>query len=455
MRVLLVQAISTAEGGEAVFPLGLARLAAVIGREHEVQGLDLNLTPFPWPDLVQTLEAFRPQVVAISFRNLDPLAGNLLSFVPQLKTLTALVANHAPEATMVLGGSAFTLFAKRLMEEVPEVHLAVAGEAEEVLPLLLKSLAAPGTVPGALWRTGDGRVAHNGGIIYCRQLDALPLPDWQIFQPQLYQDRNRYVAFLGVETKRGCPNNCRYCLYPVLQGHCLRLRTPARVVDELVRLQERFGINSIHFTDAVVNQPAKHLRAICEEILRRRLDIGWTGFFREDTLTDKDLDLYQKSGLLTLYFSADGASGYALKLLGKNLVREQILTAARLAATSGVLTVYHFLVNLPGETQTSINQTRSLLERLMSLHASQGNLGAVVLNNLRIYPGTPLTEEIINQGLIDPRHDLLYPVYFNPPPWDHLRHELTALCLSRGALNYCEGVGLHPEVRDSHAHHLA
>jgi radical SAM superfamily enzyme YgiQ (UPF0313 family) len=226
-------------------------------------------------------------------------------------------------------------------------------------------------------------------------------------------------------------------------------------VDELARLQEEYGIRSIHFTDAVVNQPAEHLRAICQEILRRRLEIGWTGFFREDTLSAPDLDLYQKSGLLTLYFSGDGASDYTLKLLGKDLIRDQILTAARLAADSGVLTVYHFLVNLPGETQGSIDQTQDLLERLFSLHAVQGNLGAVVISNLRLYPGTPLTAEILKHHLIDPRQDLLYPTYFNPPPWDHLRHELTGWCMRQGALSYLDNAGLRAENGDSHAHHIA
>ena len=377
MRVLLVQAVSTHDGGEMVFPLGLARLAAAIGREHEVQGLDLNLDPFPWPGLVRTLDAFRPDVVGISFRNLDPLAGNLISFVPHLKTLGILIRQHAPEATVVLGGSAFTLFARRLMEEVPEVDVAVSGEAEDAFLLLLENLETPRAVPGVLWRTdgvlGPGpasrsaeiglrrrdRVRRGGGvctannpqIVYCRDLDSLPLPDWRVFTPAYYQNQNRYVAFMGVETKRGCPNNCRYCLYPVLQGRRLRLRSPERIVDELETLQRDFAIRSVHFTDAVVNQPEDHLRAICKEILRRGLEIGWTGFFREDTLSEKDLDLYCKAGLLTLYFSADGASDYTLRLLGKNLTLEQVLHAGKLAAQSRILTVYHFLVNLPGETR--------------------------------------------------------------------------------------------------------
>lgn len=451
MRVLLVQAVSTHDCAEMVFPLGLARLAAAVGGEHEVRGIDLNLDPFPWPGLVSTLDAFRPHAVAVSFRNLDPLAGNLISFVPHLKTLGVLVRQYAPEAAVLLGGSAFTLFARRIMEEVPEVDIGVPGEAEAVFPLLLQNLRTPGAVPGALWRKDGGLAANTPEVLYCRDLDSLPLPDWQTFAPGHYLNRNRYVALMGVETKRGCPNNCRYCLYPVLQGRSLRLRTPELIVDELEILRHDFGFRSVHFTDAVVNQPEDHLRAVCNEILRRGLEIGWTGFFREDALSEKALDLYRRAGLLTLYFSADGASDHALKLLGKNLAIEQIVNAGKLAAQSGILTVYHFLVNLPGETRESVGQTYRLLDKLFSLHASKGNLGAVVINNLRLYPGTPLTERILRDRLVDPARDLLYPTYFNPPPWDNLRHELAAFCMSRGAVGYLENAGNNEGKGNSHA----
>jgi putative variant cofactor biosynthesis B12-binding/radical SAM domain protein 1 len=455
MRILLIQAVSTHDCGELVYPLGLARLSAAIGSLHEVLGLDLNLNPFPWPELVQTLHGFRPQLVAVSFRNLDPLAGNLLSFVPHLKTLATLLKEHAPESTVILGGSGFTLFARRLMEEVPEVDLGFAGEADAVFPQLIEHFEAPWTVPGILWRRDDGFVMENRAATCCQELDALPFPDWRAFDPDRYQKLNHYVAFMGVETKRGCPNNCQYCLYPTLQGSRLRLRSPERVVDELEVLHDTHDIQLVHFTDPVVNQPAEHLRSICGEILKRRLEIGWTGFFREDTLTAEDMELYRKSGLVTWYFSADGASDYTLQLLGKGLNRDHILHAAGLAAESGVLAVYHFLVNLPGETQRSIDETRELLATLFEIHASRGNLGAVVINNLRLYPNTPLTEYILRERLIDSRQDLLYPTYYNPPPWDHLRHELTAYCMKQSTVSYLATQSSSKREKETNAHRPA
>jgi anaerobic magnesium-protoporphyrin IX monomethyl ester cyclase len=436
MRILLIQAISTQNCKELVFPLGLARLSASLGGRHEVRGLDLNLIPFPWPNLIEALDKFKPHAVAISFRNLDPLACSLVSFVPQLKTLTALIAEHLPDSKILIGGSGFTLFPKRLMKETPEVDLGFCGEADTAFPLLIENMNIPWKVAGALFRQGSG-IVDTSGIVSCsRHLDELPFPDWKLFNPNLYAGLNNYVAFMGVETKRGCPNHCRYCLYPALQGSRLRLRAPERVVDELEMLQAAFQIKLVHFTDPVINQPSDHLRAICKEILARRLDIGWTGFFREDALSAEDMELYRKSGLATCYFSADGASNYALNLIGKGISREDILYAARIVADSGVLTVYHFIVNLPGETQQTVNESRSLLEQIFNIHARQANLGAMVVNNLRLYPGAPLTEMVLRERLIGANPDLLYPTYFNPPPWDFLRHELTAFCMKQSASSF-------------------
>jgi radical SAM superfamily enzyme YgiQ (UPF0313 family) len=201
-------------------------------------------------------------------------------------------------------------------------------------------------------------------------------------------------------------------------------------------LHHTYQINAVHFTDPVLNQPSGHLRSICREILNRNLKIGWTGFFRENDLTPEDMELYKRAGLLTCSFSGDGMSDWALGLLGKEIRQADILHAAKIASDSEVLTVYHFLVNLPGETQRSADESRNLLDRIFEIHAQRKNLGTIVINNIRLYPGSSLTQSLLHDGLISPDCDLLYPTYYNPPPWDFLRHELTAYCMQQCTLNF-------------------
>ncbi len=429
MRVLLLQALSAPPTGELVYPLGLARLARALAGRHQLAGMDLNLDPHPWPALIRLLEDFRPQAVCISFRNLDPLAGNHQSWLPPFQVLARLLRRRRPRALIIAGGPGFSLFARRLMSEVPELDLGVAGEAEQVLPALLENPHGTGCPAGVL-RRREG-VPDGGGLVHLDSCRRLPAPDWSLFPLEPYRRRNRYVAFMGVESKRGCAHRCSYCLYPRLQGGRLRLRSPRRVLDELECLEREQGLELVHFTDPVLNQPARHLRDLCRGILERGIEIKWTGFFREDSLEARDLELYQKAGLAALYFSADGTSHRALQLLGKRLEPDQVLAAAGLAAQSGLVTVYHFLVNLPGENQETVDQGRRLLESILDLHQRHHNPPSMVFNNLRLYPGAPLTRRLLEAGLVSPKRDLLFPTYFNPPPWDGLRYQWEALCLDR------------------------
>lgn len=86
--------------------------------------------------------------------------------------------------------------------------------------------------------------------------------------------------------------------------------------------------------------------------------------------------------------------------------------------------MYHFMVNVPGENEQTIAKGLSLLDRIYELHRAQRNLGTLVLNNIRLLPGTPLAELAQKEGSIRPETDLLYPTYYNPPPYETLRYRL-------------------------------
>ena len=134
----------------------------------------------------------------------------------------------------------------------------------------------------------------------------------------------------------------------------MRLRDPLAVVDEIEYLKEKYGVTRIHLTDSIVNVPPNHLDTICEELLRRDLGIHWSGFFREDTLTRENTKLYAESGCESFSLSPDGLCQKHLDMLDKHLTVDQILEAAHVLADTGVIAVYHFLVNVPGETRETI-----------------------------------------------------------------------------------------------------
>lgn len=434
MKILLIQTPSV-EGPlqERVYPIGIVILAGGLKRAgHEVGILDMNMEADPYGAVKARLSSDRPNVVGLSIRNIDPLGNKTSSLIPPFLVTAKMVASLLPEAWLIAGGTGFSLFPDRLMTEVPEIHYGIVGEAEDTLPQLIASLGSPPLLPGLCARK-DGRIQITPPS---QKLDisCYQPPDWTLLDPALYAKINSYVPAIGIETKRGCTFHCAYCVYPQLQGSHLRCRAPHAVVDEIEHLHKEYGIEHFHFTDPIVNFPEYHLTDICNEILKRNLKIRWDGFMREDHFSRENAALYERAGCECFSFSPDGLCQESLDLLDKRLTEQDILKAAAIASYTDVISVYHFMVNVPGENEKTCENGLRTIEKLYDIHNNKRNLGTIVLNNIRILPGTSIERLALDTGVIGPETDLLYPTYHNPRPFDSFRYRLEALHLRRNIL---------------------
>ena len=427
MRVLMIQTPSVEEiSQERVYPIGIVLLASHLqGHGHEVSILDMNLEGDPFGALKEKLSAFQPEVIGLSLRNIDPLGNKTSSLIAPFIVTVRFIAAVLPQAKLIVGGTGFSLFPERLMLEIPELDYGIVGEAEISFPALLRSLDNPPLIPGLCQREGS-RVRVSPPAKDFNMSNYVPA-NRLLLDPALYQGINNYVPTIGIEAKRGCALNCAYCVYPQLQGKRLRCRPTASVVDEMECLHKDYGIESFHFTDPVLNVPRGHLEGICEEILRRKLKVRWDGFMREDQLNEKNVALFERAGCECFSFSPDGLCQESLDVLGKNLSEAQILKAASLVAQTDVVSVYHFMVNVPGETEKTCEKSVRFVEQLYEVHSKKKNLGTIILNNIRILPGTRIEGMARAQGVIDSETDLLYPTYYNPKPFNTFRYKLETL----------------------------
>jgi len=408
---------------EKVYPVGIVSLSTrLVASGHEVKVIDMNLCKDPFGTLKEGLLAFCPDVVGLSLRNVDPLGNKTTSLIPQFITTVRFVSSVMPMACIVAGGTGFSLFPERLMRDLPEIRYGFIGEAELTFPRLLSSIDSPPPLKGLCAREG-GKIKISPPTCDF-DMASYVAPDRSMLDPALYLGINSYVPAVGIETKRGCTYGCAYCVYPKLQGKRLRCRPPAAVVDEMEFLHKTYGVKGFHFTDPVVNIPRGHLEEIAGEILRRKLKVSWDGFMREDLLDEKNASLFERAGCECFSFSPDGLCQESLGTLGKGLEEQDILRAAGIVSKTDVISVYHFMVNVPGETLETAEKGIHLLEHLYSLHSAKRNLGTVVLNNIRILPGTVIEKRARREGVIGQGTDLLYPTYYNPAPFDTLRYKL-------------------------------
>ena len=337
-----------------IFPVGVVYLADHVhkvfpGVEQRIFDLG-TIPPLDFSKaLDQSIDAFKPDLLVFSWRDIQIYApvggrgGNPLQHAfefyyaanPLIKLRGALggvrvttayytelwrnlglikrgmrrARQYNPDAKAVVGGGAVSVFYEQMNTMLPAGTIVSVGEGELLLEKLLKGQEFSDERCYVVGETRPrDRMIHESptplekaacNYEYISQI-------WPEFEYYL-QEQDFYV---GVQTKRGCPHNCCYCVYTVVEGKQVRINPSDEVVDEMRQLYER-GIRNFWFTDAQFI-PARRYINDAIELLQKVLDAGmddihWAAYIRADNLTPQLCDLMVKTGMN--YFEIGITSG--------------------------------------------------------------------------------------------------------------------------------------------------
>ena len=215
---------------ERVYPIGIVILATIAKNlRHEVAVVDMNWEDDGYAAVKSALAGDDFDLVGISLRNIDPLANKNVSLVPPFLTVVSMVRALSPRSKLIVGGTAFSLFAKELMT-LSKADFGLIGEGEIAFPKFLSAFPdLISDLPGlCYYENGRLRINHPRPMFDLKEYVS---PDYSILPPDRYADINQYVPAIGVETRRGCPLKCAYCSYPMLQGTKIRCRPVKDIVD--------------------------------------------------------------------------------------------------------------------------------------------------------------------------------------------------------------------------------
>lgn len=409
MRVLLCQSyLGPATSEPLVLPIGLSYLASLIKDEHDVHCWDPNVSHDPMKELSTLLESLDPDVVGVSFRNVDSIFSfNKRSYYPPFVRLIKVIKQTAPSCKLVVGGAGFSIFSKEIMERNPEIDFGVVFEGERQFAELLKNIDHPERVGNVLFR-------RNGKFAFTRRseppdFDRLPWPSRDFFEIEKYA---AHPLAIGVQSKRGCVFACAYCLHGFLVGNELRLRDPKKVVDEIEKMAENSDVKAFYFVDPVFNFPLDHARKICREMIRRKIDVRWEACFRPDFMNAKFVEEAVGAGCQLFDFSPDGASNEAMDALGKSLRVEDVERTLGLVGRMGDAKVaFEFMFDLPYDNTGHVLGLARLFPKIML--RCREKLRDLSLTKMRLYPHTRLYQIAIAQGRIREDTDLLsFPVHY-------------------------------------------
>ena len=393
-----------------VAPLGaLCVSAAARAAGHDVDLLDLGAQTFPRHALRRALAQGRYQAIGLSIRNLDNCSfARPRSYFAQVRELTQIV-RRLSGAPLILGGSGLSVAPRGWMARLAADY-GVVGEGEFTFVELLRRIEAGesvGNLNGVLRAEDIGRSpgAEPPGIQaeMPRDLDALPPPDHARCNYARYLARG---GFVSVQTKRGCPFECIYCVYPRLEGTVCRLRAPERVVDEMESVVKGQKARHFFITDSVFNAPRAHALAVCEALIRRRGAARWMAFCNPLGFDEELARTMARAGCAGVEFGLDAATEKMLARLRKPFSPADIQRSFQAAAAAGLPFAVHLLFGGPGETVRDLEETQQFLDRCAPANAVFASLG------LRIYEGTELARIARAEGRLAADADLFEPAFY-------------------------------------------
>jgi len=383
-----------------VYPLGVSYLKThIVNRDPS---LSISVFDFNCSSLEEFSILLKSQTysfICISLRNIDDTniyAQNC--FVGWYKEIIT-IARQYSESAIIIGGAGFSIFPSALYTDLNPDY-GITGEGEEALFDLISGLKA-GTDVSAI----EGLVYRkNNSVVINPKVKTLGSIDLN-FEENLTSFYWQKSGMLNIQTKRGCPYNCIYCSYPIIDGRRVRTFDPGRIVHELREMKEKHGIDYVFFTDSVFNIRNSYNIELAEQIIKSGLKIRWGAYFSHSDFEKDHLRLFRDAGLTHIEFGTDSLSSKQLRNYKKSFTIDQVLHNSDLCNEIGVFFAHFLIFGGYGETDETIDESFENSKLI-------DNTVFFPYVGMRIYPGTELFDRSIAEGRIHNTRELLNPVYY-------------------------------------------
>lgn len=397
-------------------PLGLLYLAACLKNQtsHDVEVLDAQPLNFSYERLRQYLTGRSYDVVGVTTMT--------FTLIDAYKTV-CLVKELMPDAIVIMGGTHIHLFPEETIR-LDGLDFALSGEGEDSFKIFLDHFKEPSRlqeIPGLVYTQGI-EVKQNPFCLK-EDLDSIPFPERKILKLNLYSSLlSQGNLSTIIISSRGCPFQCAFCdrpLSPVTSN--FRFRSAENVVDELEECVE-LGIRDFLFYDDTFTVKRKRVLAICEEILRRQIHIRWDIRTRVDLVDTEMLRILKKAGCQAAHYGVEAGNDRILEVIKKGFTVSKAREIFRLTKEIGIETLAYFMIGLPTERESDIQDTFDLARELKPGYAH--------FSIFTPYPGSELYNLGLTQGVI--QNDVWRDFASNPkegfkiPVWDEYftRHQL-------------------------------
>lgn len=311
------------------------------------------------------LARHRPDCVGITV----PFPGTVYGAFRIARTIRRL----APETRIVLGGGYVNSELRELTDERVFDSVDFICYDEGFRPWLGVLGLGPrvrtrvrGTTPesiGGLCAGGDGDykvpVSDYTGVDFSRYLQVVESTSPMT---RLWSDGR----WLKVQLAAGCYwHRCRFCDVALDYIGTYRLPDPVQAVNALQTMAEQTGICAFHFTDEAM--PPALMRAISQEILRRKLTFVWWGNIRFDAGFTQELTaLMARAGCIGVSAGLECAHDRLLKLMNKGITCARARETCENLAAAGILVHIYLMYGYPTQTKQETLEALDFVRQLFA-----------------------------------------------------------------------------------------
>ncbi len=430
-------------GSQATFePLAAALAAPLTLIDEILQSLTLKALEKHQPTLVLLSVPF-PGAVYAAFR------------------IAQCIKQHHPHIHIALGGGFVNTELRELTEPrvFDYVDFVTLDSGERPLLALIEHLQGQratarlvrtfvrkpdtGTVQLMNWSEPDVPFEEVGTATW----DGLPLNDYlsllDMLNPmhRLWSDGrwNKLTVAHGCYWKK-----CSFC--DVSLDYISRYETASAtlLVDRIEQIVKETGQTGFHFVDEAA--PPKALKALAEELIRRKVHISWWGNIRfEKTFTPELAELLAESGCIAMSGGLEVASDRLLKLMKKGVSVEQVAQVTKGFSEAGILVHAYLMYGFPTQTVQDTVDALEYVRQLFENGCIQSGFfhrfactvhSPVGLNpeeyGIELIPLPPVSFGKNDIGFIDPTG---------------VDHDLLGLGLKKAIYNFMHGIGIEEDVR--------
>lgn len=377
-------------------PLGLAYIASFLEKEgNDVKIIDSLAENFDLHRIDREIGRWNPDMVGVT--------STTPNFYDALK-VAKIAKMH--DCRVVMGGPHVTFMDIETLEKTPFVDYIIRGEGEITMHELVKSLEKgiePKRVTGLTYKS-KGIIKRNPPKTPIKNLDSLPMPAYHLLPMEKYVSEG--LRYATVISSRGCPFGCVFCSSSRICGKRWRARSTEKVVEEVQLLRDKYKVQSIEFVDDNFTLNRKRVKDICEEFVRRGIDVFWVCGSRVDSVNSELLSNLSKANCLLIYLGVESGSQRILDYMMKGVTLSQSERTVKLAKRYGLEVAASFILGMPDETVSEIEDTIKFAIKLNPEFAQ--------FTIATPYPGTKLYDYALENNLLITRdwskYDTLTPV---------------------------------------------